>query len=84
MGKLNEKTSPWFKKQKERIRRLRIIGWTLLLTAFILCSFAFLADMEIFSSVVEMTADEQEGYFMMSVVFGVMGLFCLNAVRYRN
>ncbi|CDR33525.1 hypothetical protein [Criblamydia sequanensis] len=73
--------SEWQKKQLERSKKLRFLGFFLIGVSIIASLFAFTFDWEAVQSFWEfsLSLKEREGYYMMSFVFAVMGLFCLKA-----
>lgn len=70
--------SDWAKKQLGKKKRVRLLGSSFLLFAFILFALAFFSQQEMIISTSE---EQREGYYMMGLVFAVMGIFCLNSTR---
>jgi uncharacterized membrane protein len=79
-----DSVNSWEKRHRERMRRLKVVGWLLMILALLASVFAYATDMEFFQESLYLSAEEREGYYMMSVVFAVMGIFCLNATWRRN
>jgi len=71
---INNRTS--YNKSKKR--RTQYFGWTLLTSALLISGFSYLSQLDYISSNINITAEEVENYYMMSFVFGVMGMFCLS------
>lgn len=70
--------SDWAKKQLGKNKRIKVLGVSFLLLAAALASLALFSQMEM---IISTTEDQREGYYMMGLVFAVMGIFCLNSTR---
>lgn len=66
----------WSKKDRIKRRRLRLMGALFILLALSLSLFALAAFSNILPDALSLTSEEQEGFYMMALVFFVMGLFC--------
>lgn len=79
--KSSETVFEWSKKQSEKKRRIRALGCMFVMLAFSLSLFSFLSYQEFFSDFIAITEEQQEGFYMMSLVFVVMGIFCINSTK---
>lgn len=79
--KSSETVFEWSKKQSEKKRRIRALGCMFVMFAFSLSLFSFLSYQEFISDFIAITEDQQEGFYMMSLVFVVMGIFCINSTK---
>ncbi|MEM1283309.1 MAG: hypothetical protein AAGG81_07130 [Chlamydiota bacterium] len=70
--------SDWAKKQLGKNKRVRLLGNSFLLFAFILFALALFSQQEMILSTSE---EQREGYYMMGLVIAVMGIFCLNSAK---
>lgn len=70
--------SDWAKKQLGKSKRIKLLGLFFLLLTVTLSTLALLSQ----NGMIYTTTEEQrEGYYMMGLVFAVMGLFCINSTR---
>ncbi|MCB1112075.1 MAG: hypothetical protein H7A37_04780 [Chlamydiales bacterium] len=74
----------WHSKGTQENWRLILFGFFLLLLALGGGCFAYASRGEMIQQYVELTDEEREGFYMMSGVFVVMALFCLNAAWQRR
>lgn len=79
---MNESTDALEKKQFEKIKRLRYLGWLFFVIAILSALIAYSADYEYIRDWIPMSPTEQEGYFMMSIVMGVLGMFCFKSTTH--
>lgn len=70
----------WEKRQEEKYKRLRRLGWILMFISLLGAGFAFMSETSTIKDWVVVTIQEREGYYMMSVVFAVMSLLCLSSL----
>lgn len=71
----------WKKKQIDKQRRIKFLGWSFLLVALAFGIFAYLTATDTIREYLMVDGDEQEGYYMLSGLLAVMGLFCLNSIK---
>jgi hypothetical protein len=77
--------SDWSKKQVEKNKRVKLFGYSLMLLALTLFALAYFSQYEFVASYLATSEEQQEGYYMMGLVFSVMAIFCTNSGRsHRN
>lgn len=79
---MNDTTESLGKKQFEKVRRLRYLGWLFFVIAMLSALMAYSADYEYVREFIPLSPTEQEGYFMMSIVMGVLGMFCFKSTAH--
>lgn len=79
---MNNTTESLGKKQFEKVRRLRYLGWLFFVIAMLSALMAYSADYEYVREFIPLSSTEQEGYFMMSIVMGVLGMFCFKSTTH--
>lgn len=71
----------WEKRQLQKRKRIKLLGWTFLLLALGFSCFAYFAQTDFVREYVAINATEQEAYYMLSLVISFMGIFCLNSIK---
>lgn len=69
------------KLRAERKKRILYLGLFLMVFALLISTFAYFSHTDYINQFVTVTHEENESYYMISSVFVVMGLFCLNSIR---
>jgi hypothetical protein len=76
-----EHIDAWKRKNIDKQRRIKILGWFFLGVALTCSSFAFFSSSDHAWNFMLASAEEQEGYYMLSVLLTMLGLFCLNSLK---
>lgn len=71
----------WKKKQSDKQRRIKMLGWAFLILALAFGCFAYISTGEAIREYLLIDSNEQEGYYMLSGLLAAMGLFCLNSLK---
>ncbi|CRX38549.1 hypothetical protein [Estrella lausannensis] len=79
---MNDTTERLEKKQIEKAKRLRYLGWLFFVISMLSAVMAYSADFESVRDYIPLSPTEQEGYFMMSIVMGVLGMFCFKSTTH--
>lgn len=79
--KHTETIANWERRQRQKKRRIKLLGWTFLLMALASSTFAYCSQTEWIRQYISVTPTEQEAFYMMSLVISFMGIFCLNAIK---